>query len=364
MSVGNCVLLPVKKCISSAIVILMTSGFAPAAIAEGPSPADLPGQETQKADGADPQQGAASSYEKIEELTLFWTEHQADIKQTEGSGARVSNDIMKMFSAVLDDRKIPAMLQAFDFLLYGTSPDFRKQTKTAEETARFYLKVLKHPNPVVRLYGLSALQQFKEQAQKLPESQAGEHISRLKQIIKLVEADYSPTAEDSKLLEQHEKCVSYLDPVLSTGGNKNFDASGFISNFGSADRAVQFFLAFKISMATMISQAMSPQEDPNSRQLKQILAELADKSDNYTRGLAAVGRSDEDQINKLLKDSTDPDEFITLGTYLSSCNVPIAPYAWPEKEKLSVLLDKASLDTRRHMLELMKITIEFQKQDN
>ena len=60
---------------------------------------------------------------------------------------------------ILDARGVPPTLQAFLFFL-SMEPSLQR-SMTTEEMAQRYLKLIKHANPLMRLYGLSALQQFK-----------------------------------------------------------------------------------------------------------------------------------------------------------------------------------------------------------
>lgn len=287
---------------------------------------------------------------KIQELTQFLADHQTDIEQ-EVSHSDLVEDTSQMLSAVLDNQEMPVMLQAYHFLLLGASPEFWGDITTAEETAQIYLKILKHSNPIVRLYGLDALEEFKEQVKKPKEWQSDDDISMVKRVIEIVEAGYSSLPQEQKLFGQYKRCFVYLKPILSSQENIHVDMQGLMAVFENADPAVQFYLTFRISMAAMWSGEQQP---------KKILVNLSGKGDSYTRGLVALGIDDYEQVSQLLKNSANPDEFITLGAFLNSRNVSIPLDAWPDKEGLEALFNKASPYARQQILELMKTAIELE----
>jgi|GEM_PF-6435994 len=296
------------------------------------------------------------SRKKLEELTQFLKKHQEDFQEVKKLDDELfeSRDASQELSALLNDQEMPSLLQAYYFLLVSYSPEFWENITTAEETAQVYLKFLKHRNPIIRLHGLSILREIKELLEKPKEWLSADDILKRKKLIGIIEAEYSPPAQDQKLFEEYKKCFVYLRPILSRQKNINVDVPSLMAVFETADPAVQFYLTFRVSWITMWS---------GEEQLKSILLQLGNKGDNYTKGLVATSIMDMEQVRQLLKNSTNPDEFITLGEFLNSRNVIIPLDVWPDRERLQALFDKASCYTRYQMLKLIKNTIEFSEMD-
>lgn len=292
----------------------------------------------------------SSSNKKMQDLKQFLSDHKGDIKQTDEAADMADKNILQIFSYFLDDQQMPVMLQAFNFLLLGSSPEYWDNMKTAEETAQIYFKILKHSNPVVRLCGLTALQKMRERIKNPQEGQSDKDIQILGQIISIIEVEYVPSTQDKKLFEQYQKCYFYLAPIFNQEKDKSIDTPGFIAAFDSADRTVQFYLTFKLTSAFMWS---------HDEEIRKLMVKVHDKGDVYIKGLVAESIMDEEQISELFRNLTNPDEFITLGTFLNSSNSPIPLGAWPDKEELEALYNSASPRARQILLKLMETSSDF-----
>lgn len=363
-SVSNGALRFVKKYISTAIVTFAVFGFTFCVFAQEAS-------ETQNQTPKKPEESSVPgslpedsiSNNKRQELKQFIAEHQEELKEAKKSEDEYDDsDSLQMFYRLLDDQEKPAKLQAYDFLVLSTSPEFWRGLQTAENTAQLYLKILKHSNPVVRLYGLSAVSEFKERVKNPKEGQSNEDTLMLRKIIEIIEVEYSPSTQDSDLLKQYNECFVYLKPFVNSRDIKNIDIDMTVVAFENADPAVQFYLAIKISLfcAYELDTSSDIYDKQRAEVLKLLLVRLKDKGDIYTKGLVVgVALMDMKQISQLLKNSVNSEEFITLGGFLSSRNMEIPFEAWPNKTGLEVMFNKLSISARRQILELIEKSFEL-----
>jgi len=275
------------------------------------------------------------SHKKIQELTQFLNSHQEILQKSDESYDRFfdNEDTSQMIITLLNHQEIPDVLQGLYFLI-GLSP----YSMTLEEKAQIYLKkCLKHSNPIIHLQGIQYLNAIESLEKPLGE---------IKEPV-----EYTLSTQDQKILNQTKKCASYLEPWLKEPG-VNIDVPGFIAAFEDAPPSVQFYYTYLIQTEFMLS---------GNEQLKSILLQLQDKGNIYTKCLVAIALGTKKRLNDLLMNSTNPDEFITLGAFLESSNVPIPLDAWPDKERLQAFFNNASGYVQYKMLKLMELTTELKE---
>jgi len=298
------------------------------------------------------------SHKRVKELTQFLDEHQQSFQELERSYAKFlkPKDTAQEFMALLDNQEIPPKLQGFQFLLM-LFPEYWFDIIT-EEKAQVYLKSLNHSNPIIRLSAMLLLEKEKkfleEYSEEVNDDIVKEMVEEKKKIITILEAQgYVPSTQDQKLLKQYTKDIP-------AGKDMDSNFSNIIVAFEAADPPVKFYWTYTFGTIVLWSgiDMKQKRKDEIWEKSEPLFLQMEDKGDIYIKGLIATFMLDENRISKLLKNSSNADEFITLGEFFNSRNATLPLNAWPDKKQLEILFNKASGYTQYNMLKLLQETIK------
>ncbi|MCP4651862.1 MAG: hypothetical protein GY858_00535 [Candidatus Omnitrophica bacterium] len=304
--------------------------------------------------------GTLSSDKKMQHLKRFLTGYQEDLKEIEEREEKIFaiKDMSQIISYFLEEPDMPAMLQALNFLLLSISPEFwefwgNEDTKIADDIAQVYLKVIKHKNPIIHLYGIVSLEEIKDDIQRSEGWQYDNDIPFLKKIVEAIQEKHVLSVQDKEFIKQYKECYAYFLPIFQEKKGEVIDAAGLTAVFEKADPSVQFFLVFRI--ATTIG--WLPNEKLRKEAIKAV-TQLEDKGDVYVKGYILVHiTGNEERVNAFLRNSIDPDIFITVAEFLNSRNMFLTLESWPDGNNLDTFFSKASSIQRGLLLKFIQDTM-------
>jgi len=270
--------------------------------------------------------------DKKQLLKNFLSEHKAEAEMENLStetdtGRKVGNSYVDAIQEILNYKDMPDVFK-LESLESGTTPGAPEPWQTPEESGRAYLLMLKYHNPLIRLYGMDALEAIKKSAEFPEDEIEKENVLNFRNTIKFIEKEYTTPESDMERLKQLKQLNGYIEPLLSYETKGVVNVPELVSAFDDADPLVQFYFASRLltRYTNDIDQADS------------IIEQLSGKGkDKYSKALLA----NEAEMKKLFKESIDPDEFIIIGL-LRQIRKYYNWEDWPDVERLQALYDKAS----------------------